>query len=416
MKASEVTDHASGGFLLTPSTNFVTPTSNIKIRNSTISNNDGPVVKGTLFNVFELTGTTANDNVGAVADMTNSVLGGSTLLFSNNVFQRNGRGIILDTSATVDTPPAPLVGPINYEINALIEKNKFLATGGTGVAAHTRTGTVTVSKNVFADGTGTAIAAFGQNPDGAGTLVVSNNHFVRNAQALGSVFRWENGLPPAPVAPASLGVSNISFNGNLFNRNSTTDGEGAVLHFDGSTGLLVGTSSGNNFVANTGAYLLTTTMSVFEPDLDVTSNWWGTSVNRNAVQALILDYTNDPNRALANFDAYPTQAIQGAPISAPISLTATPNGAGQVDLAWPKVIVGDCAGYRIYHDVDSGYPYANVVSVPGCNTLSTSITGLSAGTRYFTITAIDGSFAGDGTDINEGHESWHSAQVQATVP
>jgi len=44
------------------------------------------------------------------------------------------------------------------------------------------------------------------------------------------------------------------------------------------------------------------------------------------------------------------------PISPPTGLTAVKNG-DTINLTWLANLEGDRAGYKVYYDIDSGYPY-----------------------------------------------------------
>ncbi len=100
----------------------------------------------------------------------------------------------------------------------------------------------------------------------------------------------------------------------------------------------------------------------------------------------------------------PTVAPSGACV--PVA-----GGSGSVTLAWAPPLtgadsggVGALSGFRIYYGTASG-TYLNSVFVSGASASSGTVTGLAAGTWYFTIVAVDSS----------GNESSYSYETSKTL-
>jgi fibronectin type 3 domain-containing protein len=111
------------------------------------------------------------------------------------------------------------------------------------------------------------------------------------------------------------------------------------------------------------------------------------------------------NSSLPAFSITVTQSSAASP-------AAPPAGAGTAALAWtaPNTNIDgseltDLAGYHIYYGTDTS-SMTNVITVPAnANISDYVVTGLSAGTYYFEVTAYD----------SEGDESALSNQIAETV-
>jgi len=168
----------------------------------------------------------------------------------------------------------------------------------------------------------------------------------------------------------------------------------------------------NNLFGNNTAYTLLNACAQPSGDLNAANNWWGTTSDP-AIQALILDWLDYSEFSVANYASVRTAPNPLAPIAPPSGLTATVSGTS-INLNWVANPESDLAGYMVYWDSDaSGYPYAHSVDVG--NVTSTSIPGLTMGTRYYVaVTAYDTSR--DGTnDWTDGNESWFSAEASLVV-
>jgi hypothetical protein len=141
------------------------------------------------------------------------------------------------------------------------------------------------------------------------------------------------------------------------------------------------------------------------------NNWWKTT-NSTEILDKIYDWFDDPTKGLVDFIPYLPSPDTNAPISPPTGLAAT-QGSTSSTLNWSPNPEGDLAGYKVYYDTDSGFPYANVLDIG--NVTSFTLTDLAPGARYYVaVTAYD--TAADGTDDQtDGNESWYSVEAPAQL-
>lgn len=210
-------------------------------------------------------------------------------------------------------------------------------------------------------------------------------------------------------------ASAIYFGGSSLSNNTITDN--TLTGLDPKYTIFVNSSSSfnfNNFVRNSATYELYNNNAQGSANLDATNNWWETSVDAD-VQAKIYDFFDDGAKGIVTYSPFSTAIRTDAPISPPTGLTATA-GVGSINLSWSANTESDLAGYKVYWDTDSGHPYANSIDVG--NVLSHTITGLSAGTYYVTVTAYDSTAATVTDDLNTivnekqtaGNESWYATE------
>jgi len=249
-------------------------------------------------------------------------------------------------------------------------------------------GTGTITHNIIGDNTtGLDIGAFRLTQDNAN---ISYNSFVRNTA--------QNNAALVYVG-SDLG-STINANTIVGNINQAAPDNLRAVSIQGHP-----TFSGNNIYNNAG-YALYNQNPQGSSSLNAENTWWGTS-SSPAIQTLIYDWFDDSNKGIVDFSPYRTGINTDAPISPPIGFTVTPS-VSMMGLSWTANPENDLAGYKVYWDTDSGYPYAHsadVGKVTGYN-----IPGLNMGTDYhIAVTAYDSST--DGTnDMTDGNESWFSIE------
>jgi hypothetical protein len=171
----------------------------------------------------------------------------------------------------------------------------------------------------------------------------------------------------------------------------------------------------NNFFGNTAAYELYNNNGALTAHLNAKENWWGTT-SGTEIQGMIYDWIDDATRGIVDYSPFATSIRTDAPISPPSGLSLT-EGSGQISLSWNANSEADLAGYKVHWGTTNNYPYENTLDVG--NVTSYTITGLSSGTYFATVTAYDNSADtvtdDPGTLVNEiqcaGNESWYSKGV-----
>lgn len=179
----------------------------------------------------------------------------------------------------------------------------------------------------------------------------------------------------------------------------------------------------NNIFHNS-PYSLYRVPSYYSYIVQANNNWWGTS-DEAEINNLIYDYYDNWNLGKVDYSSYLQVPDSDAPISPPGGLTftnissqASTQDTGSISIEWTANPESDTAGYKVYWDIDSGYPYSNVVDVG--NVSSHTLTNLEPNTTYFiAVTAYDSDYAAGNDDpdtiINDnqtnGNESWYSEEV-----
>lgn len=173
----------------------------------------------------------------------------------------------------------------------------------------------------------------------------------------------------------------------------------------------------NNLYGNEG-YDFYNNSSQTDGTFNAQQNWWGTT-DSGAIGEEIYDFFDDASKAVTNYGNFLTAPDPDAPPSPPTGLQVTVNN-GTFALTWNANPEADIAGYRVYYDVDPGYPYEGTGATQGDagidvgNVTSYSLAGLPANKNlYFTVLAYD-----DSGDEWAG-ESWYAREViksSGTVP
>jgi hypothetical protein len=228
-------------------------------------------------------------------------------------------------------------------------------------------------------------------------ITILSNSIIRNT--------GENSPAVNYIAGDNKNISN-----NTIANNTATGTAPTYTVYMGSFPLL----NYNNIFANSAMYELWNNNMQGLKDLDAKNNWWGVSL-QSEIEGRIYHFIDDSVKAIADYIPWDTATRTDAPLSPPSGLAVTV-GTGQIVLTWTANPEPDVAGYKIYWDTDPGRPYAN--SADAGNVINYAISGLSAGTYYFTVTAYDADYnsANDEPDtiVNEnqtnGNESWYAEE------
>ena len=440
----------------------------LKISNSTISNNNGSGINvsggTTTISNSTINDNTASDGGGIYA------LGGSVTITNssirNNVSDYGG-GIYAHANAYGG------VSSTSISISNSTISNNFASDYGGGIYAYaTRGGHTTISisnstiRNNSASGSGGGIYAYSDccfpycGGCGHTTISVTNSTISSNSTSgsgggiyADSYGRW-NGDTTISISNSIISDNSASGSGggiHASNNNTVTISHNTIssntaqnasavryccadnqdFQYNTITGnQATGTDptytvyvnshpllNYNNIFSNTATYELWNDNTQGSADVNAENNWWGTTETAG-IMAKIYDWYDDTARGLVDFIPYLTALDTDAPISPPTGLTATPSGTS-ITLNWSPNLESDLAGYKVYYDTDSGFRYDGTGANEGDspidvgNATSFTLTGLAPGTRYYVaVTAYD--TAADGaSDQTDGNESWYSVEVSA---
>jgi len=325
-----------------------------------------------------------------------------TLKITNNIINYNnksgyGGGVYIKN----------LVRGINNHIiisNNIITNNTATDNGG-GIYICTRNDNTIISNNIISNNTtlanGGGVYTINHYPDG--TFTISSNTISNNTALQSAAVRY-----------------NDSYNSEDFKYNTIT-GNIATGEAPNYTVYLHNGSypyfNYNNIFGNNSTYKLWNNNAQGSSDVNAENNWWGTST-QSEIEEKIYDWVDDSDKGIVDYTPFETSIRIDAPISPPTDLTI--EGTENIILEWSANSESDVAGYKVYWDTDSGYPYTNVVDVG--KVTSYKITGLATQTYYVTVTAYDSDYSesNDNPDtiVNEnqtnGNESWYAEEVSAT--
>ena len=346
-------------------------------------------------------------------------------------------------------------GPGNVLLeNNLIANNSAHYEGG-GLYLY---GDISVSKNMIYENTvggGSVGRGGGIYVSGGSIINISDNIFMRNqaqtdgGQGGGIYLCGSNGTILRNVI---YGNSAVSLSGGIYVQERTnvdiqynsivsnTSNDRSAISLNGDSNFIYNTIYGNistrasnassifvygwqpilnhnNILENNATFELYNNKSQGSPNLEATNNYWGTT-DEPTIQDKIYDWFDDASKGIVAYNPYLTSPNTAAPISPPTGLAATPS-VSAIDLNWSGNPESDLAGYKVYYDTDSGFPYNGTGATEGDspidvgNVNSFALTGLSPGTSYYiAITAYDAD--ADGTDDQtDGNESWYSDEVSA---
>ncbi|MFC1693428.1 right-handed parallel beta-helix repeat-containing protein, partial [Candidatus Latescibacterota bacterium] len=384
---------------------------NPKMTYNTITNNANRGIWVTGNGSTEISYNTITDNGGGiqVSAWTGGIVTISGNTISDNSISSHGGGIRCEASG----------GTVTISDNTITDNavTGYSVDGGGIFASGRSGGIVTISGNII---TGNTVFYMGGGISLRDNGAISNNIIAGN-----SAGQYGGGIH-AVYGPVTISGNTIASNSasrgggiyvasglgmvtsNTILTNAADNGRGGVNIIGNPPDF-----NDNNIYGNTD-YELYREIYFDSTDLNATNNWWGT-IDEADIQALIYDWFDDSNLGLVDYSPFLTTPNTEAPISPPTNLLVITDVAS-ISLNWSANPESDAAGYKVYWDTDSGYPYANVVDVG--NVTSYTITGLAPGTYYVTVTAYDSDYAvsNDNPDtiVNEnqtnGNESWHTEE------
>jgi len=209
--------------------------------------------------------------------------------------------------------------------------------------------------------------------------------------------------------------STVNINYNLFTKMNLFGSNQSIINLYDKAGITVNYQVNyNNFSGVTADQYVYNVILNGDIDPNIQFNWWGTT-NTSEIDNLIFDYNDNLGYNTVDYTNYLSGPSALSPISPVENFLAVDAGAGAIDLSWDQNPESDIAGYIIYYDTDSNFPYtgtgategdSGTILVVGAATNSKAITGLNTSTNYyFNVTAYD--TGRDGTnDQVEGVESW----------
>jgi hypothetical protein len=410
-------------------------TGNLKISNSLLTNNyvpsgggggayvQGPYKQGGIVTFFNNT-ITNNSPGGIFTESIASTIIGNTV--SNNQSSNgaitNGGGICVYGAPTT--------------ISGNVIKNNTASNGGGIYDGGYET---TISGNIISNNTALGYDNFGVHQAGCGGGIlyqgrgaISNNVLTGNTADTGGGL-WVSSNSSVIVISKNIISKNIGTNSpgfylatssvttnKSFTNNTVTENT-ATGNAPTSTAVIQTYSTPlnfNNIFNNLATYEFWNNLAEGSDVIDATNNWWGTNSD-SAIQAKIYDWLDDSTKGLVDYSPYATAIRTDTPMSPPTGVIATA-GTDSIDLAWLSNPESNrLAGYKVYWGGTSGHPYSNVVDVG--NVTHHTISGLSVGNYYVTVTAYDATAASIVDDpttlINEkqtsGHESWYSDEIGA---
>ena len=374
------------------------------IAENTISDNDGPGIDSSQGSgTAAISGNTITANEGYGIGFTHGPFSGWNAEISGNTVANNASGGIRWNSGSVTITQNTIAGNlggggvfansgyVTIRENIIVGNSASFEGGGIGVfdTPYEMLMAVTIIHNVIAENTATTQ---GGGVYGGGAM--SYNSLIRNRAGNGAAANFVRLYYGADEGD----LSNNTILGNV----PTGSGVLRAVSISGHPPF-----NANNIYGNTG-YALYNANAQGTANVDAEDNWWGTASDP-AIQSLIYDWLDDSNLGLVDYTPYRTSHNTAAPISPPTGLTATLAGTS-IAVSWSPNPESDLAGYKVYWDTDSGYPYTHSMDVG--NVTAYTITGVTPGVRYYvTVTAYD--TAADGShDWTDGNESWFAGELE----
>lgn len=410
-------------------------TGNLKISNSTISNNTSP------------------DNGGGVYIGGNSNASSNTLI-SGDTITHNGS---FDGGGIIDDPSG-------YNPNLIITNNiiSYNTASNVGGGIRVSGGLATISDNVIMNNS--ASYSGGGVADDGDTVVISHNAIINNigdeggggiAIITGTAGTIHNNIIADNISSSSGGGISHSFNtttllNNHIIRNTALDDAGMIILSSGNSVYfstntiaynknidfnnnlntciyinnsavpgIIYTLDNNNIFNNSASYELFNGNAQGTPNIAATGNWWGTA-NDSSIQAMIHDWLDDNTLGVVDYSPFLSAPDTAAPVSPPANVIKTDMGGGQVQITWNHNPETDIAGYHIYHGGFTGYSFTNVTDVG--NDTSYTLTGVSF-TDTIAVTAYDRTYSPanelDSTividNMTNGNESWYAYAVDTSA-
>jgi len=319
---------------------------------------------------------------------------------SNNKITNNGNGMGFATDGTITLTENIVTSNLGRSLYArgsctfTITKNIFL---NNSQGLYISYSTFTFTNNIIADNSSSAIYI-----NQSGSYAITNNQILRNTAANGSVLSTDF---------YNSGSGTIQY--NLFADNNSTGAGSYSFIIEPNFSVSLGN---NNIFRNTSTYELYNSKSSGSANLDAKNNYWGTTVD-SEIQAKIYDWYDNSSKGIVDYTPFLNTPDTTAPISPPTNVQATPSG-NNVTLTWNANPESDKAGYKVYWDTKSGYPYGHVIDVGNATTYT--LNNVTEGT-YIAVTAYDSTYNAANDDaatiVNEnqtnGNESWFSTEIIA---
>ncbi len=368
---SVISDNAGTGIQINNYPAGVGP--NVTVSHSTISGNSGDGIYAYFYsgaNAGVFTYNSVNNNGGSGLRFSS----GNDVTISNSTIDANhASGINLDGGGCTGTR--------TYE-------NMIVRNGAPGISLFPGWCGLTNSiyNNVIADNQGgLVIGGGGSNP-----IKIQNNTIARNASLGTSAVDWTGAS------------STDEFLRNTVAGNTVTSSPKVALHIGGTPKL-----NYNNAHNPDTTYELYGETSSAGPNWDARYNWWGTP-NDSTIQSRIYDWNDDGSKAIVDYVPFLTAPDTTTPVMPPVGVTVSTSMNGTPVLNWSSNLESDLAGYKLYYDLDPGYPYANSIDVG--HVTSTPLSGLTPAVYYVAVTAYD-TDADGAHDWTDGNESWFSSEV-----
>jgi uncharacterized repeat protein (TIGR01451 family) len=328
--------------------------------------------------------------------------------------------------------------------NNTIANNKALTWPSKGGGIRNMGGTVTIKNNIIANNiaeiSGGGVASggyFGGNAVISDNMIINNralnngggiiigdgaisNNTISDNTALGEGGGIYLGGDPFWVSNYATIYNNSIIRNSAFNASAVYYSSGDEQDFKYNTisdNIATGSSPSytiyvgshplfnyNNIFDNTATSELWNDNAQGSANLNAKNNWWGTTSD-STIQAKIYDGFDDPGKGAVDYSPYLSTPDITAPISPPQGLIAT-GGDSVINMKWSANPEADLAGYKVYYDTNSGYPYEGKGASEGDsgidvgNVTSFQLSGLIKGIKYYVaITAYDAS--GDESGYSE---------------
>lgn len=302
---------------------------------------------------------------------------------TNNIISGDGGGIsVYSSTVTISN---------NIISNNKLSSGGFSYGGGGGIIVFFYS-SATIINNFISENTALYSKYDGDPHVGGGiyiyyaTAIINNNSIVRNSALNASAVYYSYG-------------DNQDFKYNTISGNIATGSSPTYTGYISSHPLF----NNNNIFNNIATYELWNANAQGSPNMNAMNNWWGTTSD-SAIQAKIYDWFDDSSKGIVDYSPYLSTPDITGPISSPQGLIAT-GGDSVITLSWFANQESDLAGYKVYYDTNSGYPYEGTGANEGNsgidigNVTDYQLSGLIKGIKYYVaITAYDVS----------GDESWYS--------